>query len=728
MLSPLLHDDPETVGPYRLLARIGSGGMGTVHLARTPGGRTVAVKVLHRKLASDAALRARFRLEADAARVIGGRYGAGVHDADPAAPLPWLATEYVIGPPLDEAVEAGGPLPEPAVRAIGAALAEGLGQLHRSEVVHRDLKPSNVMVTAFGPKIIDFGVARAVGDAPLTRTGSALGTPAFMSPEQAANLEHGPAGDVFALAGVLVHAASGHGPFGSGGAPDLLYRVRYAEPDLGGVPPALVPVLARCLDKDPARRPATGELAAALTDATGAHGPAALLADVLPDAVLREIARRGDDVWREPPHRLPPPPPDVPPATAPAGPDVSRRRLFAMTAGAVAAGAGLAGGGVWAWLANQDSGSGGGGTNGRTTARTVKPPARLWTFAVHIPNARAEVLAAGSGVAIPAGIVLCGVNAESGEGSWQADLADGWRYAADGKKLYALRDPGAGDALAVCEIDMTDGQPGDPLAEVEDLAGGEPRNQILCVAKNTAYLAARAAAGDSWYLLALGLDDGRVRWRTALDAARQRHEPPLLCAAVTGDRLVRFRSDSGLSSFLEVTAHGLADGKEKWSQSEPYDGPPPTRIVHDDRHFYLGADALKAVRLTDGETAWRFGDLRDAGDSAGETRLYGAPEVRDGAVYCTEGDRGVVSVDALTGTLNWLEKGLKNRHLNRDEAPAVGEKYVYGLDDQGLRAVDLRTRTAVWTLPTDATVLSADTGRGRLYVRKEKETFALPLD
>ncbi|WP_327683780.1 protein kinase domain-containing protein [Streptomyces sp. NBC_00467] len=177
MLSPLAHDDPAGLGAYRLIARLGTGGMGTVYLARSAGGRTVALKTMHTDIASDPASRTRFQLETDAARVIGGHHGAIVVDADPLAATPWLATEYVLGPPLDDAVALAGPLPELSVRALGAALAGALGQLHLSDVVHRDLKPSNVMVTGYGPKIIDFGIARAAGDDRLTRTGSAAGTP-----------------------------------------------------------------------------------------------------------------------------------------------------------------------------------------------------------------------------------------------------------------------------------------------------------------------------------------------------------------------------------------------------------------------------------------------------------------------------------------------------------------------------------------------------------------------
>ncbi|MFG2208053.1 protein kinase [Streptomyces sp. NPDC048638] len=719
MLSALLHDDPHTVGPYRLLARLGGGGMGTVYLARTARGRTVALKTLHQRLTADTALRNRFQLEADAARVIGGRYGAAVHDADPSAPRPWLATEYVIGPPLDDAVQAGGPLPESAVRVVGAALAEGLAQLHRSEVVHRDLKPSNVMLTASGPKIIDFGIARAVGEDPRTHVGETVGTPAFMSPEQAASLEHGAAGDVFALAGVLVFAVSGHGPFGSGQPTDLLYRVRYAEPDLGGVPPELVPVLARCLAKDPAERPATGELATAL--AAGADPRR--FADVLPDAVLREIARRGEDVWRQPPGRQAPPPPEAPPQAAPGRPGMSRRRMMAVVGGGTLAGAGLAGGGMWAWLGGRDAAPDSGS---HTVAKKPKAPSRLWTYAVRRPDSGGEVLLAGRGLAIPAGIVLCGVNPESGAATWQANMADTWRSATDGTKVYALREHDEGAALAVCEIDPVHGQPGKPLVESKAFAGTEARNQLLCVAKGRAYLVARASSGNHWYLLAVDLRRGRELWRSPVEAAADRIAPPMLCGAIDGDRVVLCRADSG-TGFLRLTVHAVADGKKRWSGTQPYDGAPPGRLVQDDRHVYLGSKALDATRLSDGGIGWRFGDERNVGSSAGESRLYGAPALRDGVVYCTEGDRGVVAVDAVTGSLNWLEKDLKGRRLNRDVPPVVGRKYVYSLDDKGLRAVDLRTRRAVWTYETDATVLTADHARGRLYVREERATFALPL-
>ncbi|WP_435602190.1 protein kinase domain-containing protein [Streptomyces sp. bgisy130] len=725
MISPLLHDDPHDVGPFRILARLGGGGMGTVYLARSAGGRTVAVKTLHARLAADATLRTRFRLEADAARVIGSAYGAAVVDADPQAPTPWLATEYVLGPPLDTAVEAGGPLPEAAVRALGAALAAGLEQLHRSEVVHRDLKPSNVLVTAQGPRIIDFGIARAFGDEHLTSVGSAMGTPAFMSPEQAAGQEHAVAGDVFALAGVLVFAATGRGPFGGGAPTDLLYRVRFGEPDLGGVPELLRPLLARCLAKDPAHRPSTTELRTAL-DGTGAvPADRGGFAELLPDAVLREIARRSDEVWHEPPHRAAPPvPAEAPPAETAPAPGLSRRRLLSVAGGALLGG-GLLGGGGWALLAG--SGEGGGGTKKDAVDRP-KPPAPLWSAGLRCPDHGGEVMRVGRNLAMRAGIVLCGINAESGQTTWQANVTDPWRSATEGSRVYALRDyKEAGAALAVCEVLQSDGYLGKPLVELSAFTGKEQYNQLLCVTDGIAYLVARAASGGRWYLVAADLDSGNERWRSPVEGPRAGGMPPALCGAVVGSRVVLCGSPRFGSKFLPLSAHDKRHGRKLWSVSETFEGLPPFRLALDDRNLYLGAKSLTARRLSDGGPEWLYGIGLDTGDSGGEERTYGAPTVHDGVVYCTNADRGLMAVDAASGTLNWQEKGLSGRKSMRNVAPAVGKRYAYCADDKGLRAIDLRTRQAVWTYESEPMVLTADPGGGRLYVRQEKRSIALPL-
>ncbi|WP_381799760.1 protein kinase [Streptomyces niveus] len=259
MTDPLLPGDPATLGSVRLLGRLGAGGMGRVYLGRTAGGRLVAVKTVHAHLAAEPRFRERFRREAAAARAVTGAHTAAVLDADPASPVPWLATAYLPGVTLRRAVAAAGPLEVPVVRSLGAALAEALTSIHGVGLVHRDLKPSNVLITAQGPRVIDFGIARALGDHGMTRAGDIIGTPGFIAPEQIT--DSGPvtaAADVFALGAVLAFTATGRTPFGDGTVAILLYRAVHEEPDLDDVPAEIRGLVADCLDKEPDRRPSVG--------------------------------------------------------------------------------------------------------------------------------------------------------------------------------------------------------------------------------------------------------------------------------------------------------------------------------------------------------------------------------------------------------------------------------------------------------------------------------------
>jgi len=267
--------DPAWLGRFQLLGRLGAGGMGEVYLGRASDGRLAAVKAVHPGYAGDPAFRTRFAREISTAAGLRAPWTATVLDADPDAGRPWLASEYVPGPSLERAVSETGPLPEPAVRVLAARLACALAALHAAGVVHRDLKPSNVVLAASGPWLVDFGIARAADVTQITHTGTMLGTPAFMSPEQAAGEEAGPPSDVFSLASVLAFAASGDGPFGStGNAVALLYRVSHRDPELAGVPDGLRAELEPCLAKDPGARPAADQLSREL--AHWATGPAAL--------------------------------------------------------------------------------------------------------------------------------------------------------------------------------------------------------------------------------------------------------------------------------------------------------------------------------------------------------------------------------------------------------------------------------------------------------------------
>ncbi|RPK93864.1 serine/threonine-protein kinase [Streptomyces sp. ADI98-10] len=352
-MDKLGSDDPHRIGAYRLLGRLGEGGMGQVFLARSDRGRTVALKLIRRELAEQPEFRARFRQEVRAAHRVGGAWTAPVLDSDTEAPVPWVATGYVAGPSLQRIVSgrpgapvtasgAYGPLPPRSVRFLGSGLAHALQHIHGAGLIHRDLKPSNVLMTIDGPRVIDFGIARAlesVPDGDLTRTGALVGSPGFMAPEQVRGERVTTACDVFCLGAVLAYAASGRLPFGtaqSGGVHALMFRIAQEVPDLTGVPEELADVVGDCLAKDPAARPGTGEILARLGEAEADEPwlPGTLIAQLGRHAVELLDAEDPEDP-RDPqaPHHpqaprsapaaqsspIPPAPAPIPPA-APAAP------------------------------------------------------------------------------------------------------------------------------------------------------------------------------------------------------------------------------------------------------------------------------------------------------------------------------------------------------------------------------------------------------------------------
>ncbi|MEV5006241.1 MULTISPECIES: serine/threonine-protein kinase [unclassified Streptomyces] len=274
-MRPLSTGDPESVGGYALLGRLGAGGMGVVYLGVSASGRQVAVKLVHGPYAQEEEFRTRFRQEIAAARRVSGAFTAPVVDADPDADRPWMATLYVPGLNLTEVVEKDGPLSQRELRALGLGLTEALRDIHRVGLVHRDLKPGNVLMTEDGPRVIDFGISRASDSQNLTTTGRMIGTPPFMSPEQLASpRDVTPASDVFSLGSLLVFAAVGTGPFDADSPYITGYQVVHGTPDLGGVPEALLGIVERCLDKDPAARPELTDIHRMLqalpeSDATG---------------------------------------------------------------------------------------------------------------------------------------------------------------------------------------------------------------------------------------------------------------------------------------------------------------------------------------------------------------------------------------------------------------------------------------------------------------------------
>lgn len=296
-LSRLVPGDPQQIGQYRIVARLGAGGMGRVYLGRTRGGRAVAVKVVRPELAEDREFRLRFAREVSAARLVNGVFTAGVVDADTEATLPWLATAFVPGVSLDTAVARHGGWPERPIMAMAAGLAEALEAIHAAGLIHRDLKPSNVLLATDGPRVIDFGISVAGEASALTRTGVVVGTPGFMSPEQLTGAAVGTASDVFSLGAVLAFTASGSGPFGTGSAQALMFRIVHEQPNLTVLPPRLRALVARCLDKEPGSRPGIGDLLAELAETVSA-GQTTLPftgAAWLPEPVARTVREHAQD-------------------------------------------------------------------------------------------------------------------------------------------------------------------------------------------------------------------------------------------------------------------------------------------------------------------------------------------------------------------------------------------------------------------------------------------------
>lgn len=365
-MEPLHPSDPSRIAGYRLLGRLGAGGMGVVYLGRTDDAALAAVKVIRAEYADEADFRARFRREAEIAAEVDSPWAVRVTGADPDAPEPWLATAFVAGPSLAEAVAAHGPLPLRAVRVLGKAMAKALGVMHEQGLVHRDVKPGNVLLGMDRPRLIDFGIARGGEHTALTSADAFLGTPGFLPPEQAEGRPAEPAGDVFSLGCLLAYAATGRLPFGTGTAEAVLYRTVHDEPDFGPqilADPELTALLRTCVAKHPDIRPTARELDESLTEDTPGEGTA-----WLPDPVVATIAERaaallalpGIDETAADPDAAP-----VPGTTAP-----SRRRFLALASGGALL---TAGGGLASWLALRDEKPG----------SAAASAARQWVIGVH---------------------------------------------------------------------------------------------------------------------------------------------------------------------------------------------------------------------------------------------------------------------------------------------------------------------------------------------------------
>ncbi|AJE85361.1 putative serine or threonine protein kinase [Streptomyces albus] len=363
MSEPLLPRDPASIGGYRLLARLGAGGMGVVYLGRSASGALAAVKVVHPELAGESGFLERFRREAAAARRVRGPWTAPLLGAGPEDPTPWLATAFVPGPSLAETVERFGPLPARSVRALGRMLAAALRAVHAAGLVHRDVKPGNVLLAVDGPRLVDFGIARAAEETALTSAGLVVGTPGFLSPEQAGagGGELGPPSDVFSLGALLAYAATGRAPFGSGSVEALLYRTVHDEPDLAGLDPAedsdndLLALLRDCLAKDPSARPTAHRIETRLVEDAAPGG------GWLPEEVVRDIADRSAAMLALPdiePTAAGEPGPDTAEDTPGTAPRRSRRRVLLLGAGAAVLAAAGGGTALWATRDEEDAAPG----------------------------------------------------------------------------------------------------------------------------------------------------------------------------------------------------------------------------------------------------------------------------------------------------------------------------------------------------------------------------------
>jgi outer membrane protein assembly factor BamB len=682
-VAPLEDDDPSRVGRYRLLGRLGAGGMGQVYLGRSPGGREAAVKLVRPELAGDAEFRRRFAREVAAARRVSGAFTAGVLDADAEGTPPWLATVYVPGPSLADAVANHGPLPLESVLALGAGLAEALEAIHAAGVVHRDLKPSNVLLAADGPRVIDFGISVAAEATALTRTGTVIGTPGYMSPEQlTGGTPVGPPSDVFSLASVLVYAATGTGPFGDGGGHALSFRVVYEAPELAAVPGPLRALAEPCLAKKPDQRPTVAWLLDNFAEAVGADGDAATVisrnAAWLPEPIAaRTVRDEPRDQPRDTFHSVPTqnaPESARPPAAPPAG--VSRRRglAAALAVTAVAAGAGLA-----AWRLREQNGEGGG-----------TPPAsgeQLWQF-----DTEGEILrelAAGGGavyVADESGLVYA-LDAASGEERWRHDTEGGTSFEALG---WTGDSDTLGDGLAYSEDDGLVYIGGQDLYALDASDGGEVWRftdgawMVPTPAPGEGAVYAADNAGGVLHAVISAV--GSTMWFRDLNGPIT-HGPAL---SRDGAAVYVGTQNGWLYAFDAVSSEEIWTNPyhERGSvRSTPAAGDGLVYATSDDRLFAVDADT--------GELRWRFTPSNSDPDSP-----MSSPVLADGVVYVHKSEGTLHARDAASGDERWT---YRSTDLTMSRAPVVAGGTVYVTTRQGrpgrLLAVDAATGEERWTAP-----------------------------
>ncbi|MFD4525414.1 PQQ-binding-like beta-propeller repeat protein [Streptomyces sp. NPDC058470] len=609
MVDQLTQHDPRRIGPFEVLGRLGAGGMGLVYLARSASGRRVAIKTVRTELAEDQLFRVRFSREVEAARAVSGFYTAAVVDADARAAVPWLATAYVPAPSLEEMVNECGPMPAQAVRWLAAGVAEALQSIHGAGLVHRDLKPSNVLVVEDGPRVIDFGIASGVSNTRLTMTNVAVGTPAYMSPEQAKDSRSVTgASDVFSLGSMLVFAATGHAPFHGANPVETVFMLLREGPDLEGLPEELRPLIESCMKMEAAGRPNPADLQAQLAPhlyGSGSDDSGTASAWLPERAVTLIEQRRGGrppakpapSVGRSGGGRVPPPPAHAPlpvgaPDTGPVrlaggqvpigpGPRVADARAAAVKAPPPEAGLAAS------WSRPRA------GVNGADPAPVAAPPA---------PDS-------------PAG--------------WRP-----WRFrmSNDVWGTPAVAD----DLVYVTSFEV----------HALDVATGRRRFKTRDVAWSMSVADGRIHASDGPTLFALDAREGGDLWRLSTDA---------WVYSLKADRGTVVTGTRGGG----VQAWEAANGHKLWQISgaqTDFESPEAGPAVHDGT-VYVWQDArLRALEARTGEERWSY-PIGDAASCGGvPVRIVAAP---DGYVYVSAGTR-VLAVDAAKGHVRW--------HF---EAPAV---------------------------------------------------------
>ncbi|MFJ7075829.1 serine/threonine-protein kinase [Streptomyces sp. NPDC098781] len=647
---------PEYAGHYRLESHLGSGGMGVVHLARSTSGMQLAVKVVHAEFARDPEFRGRFRQEVGAARRVSGAFTAPVVDADPEAERPWMATLFIPGPTLSDQVKRNGPMDPAQLRRLMAGLAEALRDIHRVGVVHRDLKPSNVLLAEDGPKVIDFGISRPKDSELRTETGKLIGTPPFMAPEQFRRpREVGPAADIFALGSVLVHAATGRGPFDSDSPYVVAYQVVHDEPDLTGLPADLAPLVLRCLAKEPEDRPTPDELMRELRSVAASYDTQAFI------PAQRTTSATGESAQA----------PDARPSAV--RDETSRPRRGSRRTRLVALGAGALGLVTIAALAVVRM-LGDGATPHEAAPRTTPAAFSAWS-AAPAPKKGTPQCSYG------AGKLLC---AQTGL-TFALDPLNGrllWRHSVDTEHVSGP------PAVAGGLVQPASG-PGGRL-EALDPATGKARWQR----DMPAYSASSAAGG---MLLLTGADgtltgvdgaSGDTKWSRTVPG----HKEPYF-VAFAGDPLAYATQASDDGSSTRVTALDPATGDVRWDAR--LKGTLEAVGASDGSVFLIAVDAV----YSDARSVVRYSpadrSTRRVALSLPVQQAHGT--VRGNVVHLAGSGGSLVAVDMAAGRQLWsLETS-----VTRTSSPVADDRRVYiSAPDGRLLAVDARDGRLLGQTPT----------------------------